>query len=35
MAPPGPTTIHHGQWSLYAAFGGFETPPSWKLNWGL
>ncbi len=27
--------IHHGQWSLYAAFGGFETPLSWKLNWGL
>ncbi len=27
--------IHHGQWSLYAALGGFETPGSWKLNWGL
>ncbi len=27
--------IHHGQWSLYAALGGFETPPSWKMNWGL
>ena len=27
--------IHHGQWSLYAVLGGFETPPSWKLNWGL
>lgn len=27
--------LHHGQWSPYAAFGGFETPPGWKLNWGL
>ena len=27
--------IHHGLWSLYAALGGFETPISWKLNWGL
>lgn len=27
--------IHHGQWSAYAAFGGYETPQSWKLNWGL
>lgn len=27
--------IHPGQWSLYAALGGFETPESWKLNWGL
>jgi uncharacterized damage-inducible protein DinB len=27
--------IHHGQWSLYAALAGFETPQSWKLNWGL
>ena len=25
-------------WSLhpcYATLGGFETPPSWKVNWGL
>ena len=28
-------SIHHGQWSFYAALGGFETPESWKLNWGL
>ena len=27
--------IHHGQWSFYATFGEFETPGSWKLNWGL
>jgi hypothetical protein len=27
--------IHHGQWSYYATLGGFETPQSWKLNWGL
>lgn len=27
--------IHHGQWSLYAALGGFATPLGWKLNWGL
>ena len=27
--------IHHGQWSFYATLGGFETPPGWKLNWGL
>jgi uncharacterized damage-inducible protein DinB len=27
--------LHQGQWSLYAALGGFETPQSWKLNWGL
>ena len=27
--------IHHGQWSFYATLGGFETPDSWKLNWGL
>jgi uncharacterized damage-inducible protein DinB len=27
--------LHHGQWSFYATLGGFETPASWKLNWGL
>jgi uncharacterized damage-inducible protein DinB len=27
--------LHHGQWSLYAALGGFETPPLWRLGWGL
>jgi len=27
--------LHHGQWSFYATLGGFETPESWKLNWGL
>ncbi len=28
-------SLHHGQWSFYAALGGWETPQSWKLNWGL
>ncbi len=28
-------SLHHGQWSLYAALGGFDTPIGWKLNWGL
>ena len=27
--------IHHGQWSLYAAHGGFETPALWRSAWGL
>jgi hypothetical protein len=27
--------IHHGQWSLYASLGGFETPLSWRRSWGL
>ena len=27
--------IHHGQWSLYAASGGYETPAIWRLQWGL
>ena len=27
--------LHHGQWSLYAALGGFETPPLWRFGWGL
>ena len=24
-----------GQWSIYAALAGYETPLIWKLNWGL
>jgi uncharacterized damage-inducible protein DinB len=28
-------SIHHGQWSVYAALGGFETPVSWKTGWKL
>ncbi len=27
--------IHQGQWSFYATIGGFESPQSWKFNWGL
>ncbi len=27
--------LHQGQWSFYASLGGFETPRSWQLNWGL
>lgn len=27
--------IHHGQWSIYAGLAGFETPPSWRNEWGL
>ncbi|MCA9631804.1 MAG: DinB family protein [Myxococcales bacterium] len=27
--------IHHGQWSLYAALAGFDTPASWRSTWGL
>jgi uncharacterized damage-inducible protein DinB len=27
--------MHHGQWSFYATLGGFPTPQSWQLNWGL
>ncbi len=27
--------IHHGQWSIYAALAGFETPVSWRNEWGL
>lgn len=27
--------IHHGQWSVYASLGGFDTPPSWRTSWGL
>lgn len=28
-------SIHHGQWSVYAAVGGFDTPTSWHDMWGL
>lgn len=28
-------SIHHGQWSVYAAVGGFDTPASWHETWGL
>ena len=27
--------IHHGQWSLYAAAAGYETPALWRIQWGL
>jgi hypothetical protein len=27
--------IHHGQWSIYAASGEYETPSLWRLQWGL
>ena len=27
--------IHHGQWSIYASLGGFQTPASWRNEWGL
>jgi hypothetical protein len=27
--------IHHGQWSVYAALAGFDTPLSWRTSWGL
>ena len=27
--------IHHGQWSVYASLGGFDTPLSWRTSWGL
>lgn len=27
--------IHHGEWGVYAALGGFATSPGWKLNWGI
>ena len=26
---------HHGLWSVYATYGGFTTPKSWKESWGL
>ena len=28
-------SIHHGQWAAHAALGGYPTPSSWVLNWGL
>jgi hypothetical protein len=28
-------SIHHGQWSIYASLGGFETPLSWRTSWKL
>jgi uncharacterized damage-inducible protein DinB len=28
-------SIHHGQWSVYAAVGGFATPKSWQTGWKL
>lgn len=28
-------SIHHGQWSLYAAHGGYQTPELWRVQWGL
>jgi hypothetical protein len=28
-------SIHHGQWSVYAALGNFETPRSWQTGWKL
>jgi uncharacterized damage-inducible protein DinB len=27
--------LHQGQWSLYASLAGFDTPPGWRLNWGI
>jgi hypothetical protein len=27
--------LHHGQWSIYASLGGFDTPLSWRTSWGL
>jgi len=27
--------IHHGQWSLYAAAAGYQTPALWRIQWGL
>jgi hypothetical protein len=27
--------IHHGQWSVYASLGGFETPRSWRAGWKM
>lgn len=28
-------SLHHGQWAAHAALGGFPTPSTWQLNWGL
>ena len=27
--------IHHGQWTVYASLGGFETPLSWRKSWKM
>jgi hypothetical protein len=27
--------LHHGQWSIYAALAGFDTPLSGRAPWGL
>jgi uncharacterized damage-inducible protein DinB len=27
--------IHHGQWSIYAASGGYDPPVTWRNQWGL
>lgn len=27
--------IHQGQWSVYAALAGFETPLLWRTEWAL
>ncbi|MBD3942691.1 DinB family protein [Microbacterium sp. NEAU-LLC] len=27
--------LHHGQWSVYAALAGFDTPTGWRESWGL
>ncbi|WP_141892734.1 DinB family protein [Microbacterium kyungheense] len=27
--------LHHGQWSVYAALAGFDTPSGWRDSWGL
>jgi hypothetical protein len=28
-------SMHLGEWSVYAALAGFQTPASWRLNWDL
>lgn len=28
-------SLHHGQWAAHAALGGYSTPPTWLLKWGL
>lgn len=28
-------SIHHGQWSVYAASAGYSPPPTWRIQWGL
>ena len=27
--------LHHGQWALYAAHGGYAVPSIWRIEWGL